>query len=123
MNQPYFYPFGRHIIYIREMLIMRQNFIKFKGYFHEEETSFPIERLLFHKDNVYWIRINSKKQYDVDVSEGFYDEDVGANICLFPSYIVELSFSLLMKNPSKAKMDEIIVDIYEDEKLLRGRDE
>ena len=123
MNQPYFYPFGRHIIYIREMLIMRQNFIKFKGYYHEEETNFPIERLLFHKGNKYWIRIYSKKQYDINVSEGFYDEDVGANICLFPSYIVELTFSIIMKNPSKAKMDEIIADIYEDEKLLRGRDE
>jgi hypothetical protein len=122
MDRTYFYPFGRHIIYIREMLIMRQGFVKFKGYYHEEETSFPIERLLFHNNDAYWIRIDSKKQYDMDVSNGFYDEDVGANICLFPSYVVELTFSVIMKNPPKEKMDEIISDIYEDEKLIRGRD-
>ena len=101
--------------------MMRQGAMKFKGYYYIPEEHLPVERLLFHNDHVYWVRIDSKKQYDMDVSGGFYDEDVGANICLTPTYIVDLTFRVLMKDPPKAKMDQILLEINEDETLLKER--
>lgn len=116
-----FAPMFSRIIYVSKILELRNNFMKFKGYYHEEDKNFPIEKLMYYGKQVYWIRIHTKKQYDMDVSGGFYDEDVGANICLFPSYIVELHFTILKKGMNKAETDQIFLDIMEDEKLIRER--
>ena len=118
----FFAPNNRRIIYVRSILELRKNFMKFKGYYHEDEKNFPIEKLMYVGKQVYWIRIHEKKQYDMDLSGGFYDEDVGANICLFPSYIVELHFTILKKGMTKAETDQIFLDIMEDDKLIDARD-
>jgi hypothetical protein len=118
-----FLPFVGSTIYVSEILELRNNFMKFKGYYHEKEEKFPLERVMCHNDHYYHLRINSKKQYEMDTSGGWYDEDVGADICLFPSYTVELNFTILRKDPSKAEMDLILVDIMEDEKLLKDRED
>lgn len=120
--QVLFLPFVGSTIYVSEILELRNNFMKFKGYYHEKEENFPLERVMCHNDHYYHLRINSKKQYEMDTSGGWYDEDVGADICLFPSYTVELNFTILKKDPSKAEMDAILTDIMEDEKLLKERE-
>lgn len=119
----HFYPFGGRTIYIQEMYILRKNYMKFKGYFHEEEENLPVEKLLFIGKNLYWISIHGKTQSEMDTSGGFYDEEVGANICLFPSYVVELHFTVLLKNPSMEKYITIAKDIQEDHKLISERED
>ncbi len=118
----YYFHHTRRILYIQKMLIIRPGFMKFKGYWHEEESNFPIETLFYCGDDVYWIRIDSKKQYDMDTSGSFYDEGIGGNICLFPSYIVELEFTVLAKNMSKEKYSEILEEIKEDNRILEQRE-
>ena len=121
--QVLFVPFVGSTIYVSEILELRNNFMKFKGYYHEKEENFPLERVMIYKEHYYHLLIFSKKQYEMDTSGGWYDEDVGADICLFPSYTVELNFTILKKDPSKAEMDAALVDIMEDEKLLKERED
>lgn len=110
------------IIYIQKMYTLRDGFMQFRGYWHEQEENFPLERLFCYNKNLYWIKILEKTQKEMDVSNGFYDEDVGGNICLFPTYIVTLKFVTLAKNPSKEKMAQIMLDIKEDDELLKARE-
>jgi hypothetical protein len=109
------------IIYIQKMYILRDGFMQFRGYWHEQEENFPLERLFYYNKNVYWIKILEKTQEDMDTSGGFYDEDVGGHVCLFPMYRVTLKFITLAKNPPQEQMTQIILDIKEDDALLTER--
>jgi hypothetical protein len=117
-----FYPFTRNSIYIQQMYILEKGYLKFKGYYHEKEENLPKEQLMFVNKDMYLIRVDSKTQSEPDLSGSFYDEDVGANICLFPSYIVEIHFTILLKNPSKDKFTEILCDMKEDDKICDDRE-
>jgi hypothetical protein len=105
------------------MHVLRKGYMKFKGYYHEKEENFPKEQLLCIGQDIYWILIHTKKQSDMDTSGSFYDETIGENICLFPSYIIELTFTVLGKNPEKEKFKTIVEDMKEDEKIIQERED
>lgn len=107
MSYLHFAPNVGRNIFIKEMIELTPTTMKFKGYYHEPEENFPLEKIMYSRKHVYWIRIDSKKQYDIDTSGSFYDEDFGAEICLFPLYTVELQFQVLARDPSKERLDEI----------------
>jgi hypothetical protein len=104
------------------MYILKKGYLKFKGYYHEKEENLPKEQLMFVNKDMYWIRVDSKTQSEPDLSGSFYDEEIGANICLFPSYIVEINFTILGKNPSKEKFSEILCDMKEDDTICDDRE-
>lgn len=120
MDSVHFYPFQCNA-YIQELYVLQKGIMKFKGYYHEDEENFPMESLLCIGKDIYWILIHTKKQSDMDTSGSFYDESVGGDICLFPSYTIELTFSVIQKNPIKEKFDEIIQDIKADRELISER--
>ena len=107
--------------YIREMLELRKGFMKFTGYFHEEEANLPVERIIHVGSKTHLIRIDSKKQYNIDTSGSFYDEGVGGEICLFPSYTVEITFTPIKANLSAEEFHAAIQDIKADDELVDER--
>jgi hypothetical protein len=121
MKSVIFYPLQTST-HIQQMHVLSKGYMKFQGYYHEKEENFPLEQLLCVGKDMYWILIHSKTQSEMDTSGSFYDETVGGNICLFPSYTIELSFSVLLKNPNKEKLREIIEDIKADHELIRERE-
>ncbi|NDE62129.1 MAG: adenylosuccinate lyase, partial [Cyclobacteriaceae bacterium] len=113
MDSVHFYPFQCNA-YIQELYVLHKGIMKFKGYYHEDEENFPMESLLCVGKDIYWILIHTKKQSDMDTSGSFYDETVGGDICLFPSYTIELTFSVIQKNPIKEKFEEIGLSAYKE---------
>jgi hypothetical protein len=108
--------------YISEMLEIKKNFLKFKGYCHEKEENLPVERLLHVGKKIHLIRIDSVKQYDIDTSGSFYDEEVGGNICLFPSYIVEITFTPVKANLTADQFHAAVADIKAEDDLIEIRE-
>jgi hypothetical protein len=119
----YYFHHIRRTLYIRKMHILRPGFMKFEGYWHEEAKNLPLETLFYCDKDVYWIRIDSKKQHTIDnINESDYDEDYENNICYFPLYMIELEFTVLAKNMSNEKYKQIVNDIEDDNRILDERD-
>lgn len=104
------------------MLEIKKNYMKFNGYYHEKQENLPVERLIHVGEKIHLIRIDSVKQYDMDTSRSFYDEEVGGDICLFPSYTVEISFTPIKKDLSKDDFYNAIQDIKADDTLIETRE-
>jgi hypothetical protein len=85
-----------HIIkpYIMEMKSFTPDAILFNGYFYIEDTVMPIERLLYTEQGLYHVEIYEKKTLD-DTSEYSYDEEIGGNVCFFPTAMIELKYRIL----------------------------
>jgi len=85
-----------HIIkpYIMEMKTFTPDTILFNGYFYIEDTVMPIERLLYTEEGLYHVEIYEKKTLQ-DTSEYSYDEEIGGNVCFFPTAIIELKYRIL----------------------------
>jgi hypothetical protein len=121
MSDIRFFPFCRRMPYIREMLELRKGYMKFTGYFHEEEAYLPVERLIHVGSKTHLIRIDSKKQYNINTSGSFFDEGVGGEICLFPSYTIEITFTPIKADLSPEEFHTAMQDIKADDDLVDQR--
>jgi len=77
-----------------EMKTFTPDTILFNGYFYIEDTVMPIERLLYTEEGLYHVEIYEKKTLQ-DTSEYSYDEEIGGNVCFFPTAIIELKYRIL----------------------------
>ncbi len=104
------------------MLEIKKNYMKFKGYCHEKDENLPVERLIHVGKKIHLIRIDSVKQYDIDTSGSFYDEEVGGNICLVPSYTVEITFTPVKVNLSVDQFHAAVEDIKAEDDMIEKRE-
>ena len=109
-------------IYVSEIVSNISGEFIFKGHCYIDPEDFPIERILYDGKNVIWIKFLEKRVLEKDCDSGsFYDEDVGANICLFPTYTLCMPYKVLGVNLPKEKMDQIYDDIKADAELCEKR--
>jgi hypothetical protein len=91
-------PFLLGGIHIRRLIALTPTKLVFDGYFHIEPELLPIDRIicLIGRKREYHIRIKECKR-GVGTSSYWYDEDVGENICLMPTEIIELTIEIVNK--------------------------
>ena len=91
-------PFIHAGMHIRRLITLTPTKLVFDGYFHIEPELLPIERVicLIGRKREYHIRIKEIKRGE-DTSSYWYDEDVGENICLMPTEIIELTIEIVNK--------------------------
>jgi hypothetical protein len=91
-----FGPSGVPKPYIEELLDVSGSYIHFIGHFHVRPEDLPTERILGYKGIHHLIlidRIERIRQLDTS----FYDEEIGHNITLFPSYELKLHFEIIKR--------------------------
>ena len=83
-------------LHIKRLITLTPTKFVFDGYFRIEPELLPIERVicLMGRKREYHIRIKELKR-GTDTSSYWYDEDVGENICLTPTEIIELTIEIL----------------------------
>jgi hypothetical protein len=91
-------PFLHSGMHIRRLITLTPTKFVFDGYFRIEPELLPIERVicLIGRKREYHIRIKEMKR-GADTSSYWYDEDVGENICLMPTEIIELTIEIVNK--------------------------
>ena len=88
-------------LHIRELKEFTPNTIVFDGYFRTEAKILPIRQLMYVrvpdptiKFKCHLISIDSKEVLE-DTSKGEYDEEFGGHICLFPTELIRLTYTIL----------------------------
>jgi hypothetical protein len=83
-------------LHIKRLITLTPTKFVFDGYFRIEPELLPIERVicLMGRKREYHIRIKGLTR-GANTSSYWYDEDVGENICLTPTEIIELDIEIL----------------------------
>lgn len=88
--------------------------ITFDGYFHYEAELFskenPVRRFVKFQGHTYVLGFTAKREGE-DTSGYFYDEELGAKICLTPMAIIELDYVVIEKDPTQDLWPAIIASI------------
>ena len=82
--------------YLRRLIALTPTKLVFDGYFRIEPELLPIDRIIciMARKREYHIRIKGVRR-GTDTSSYWYDEDVGENICLTPTEIIEMDIEIL----------------------------
>jgi hypothetical protein len=106
--------------YIQKLIKHENNTIIFDGHFYLEDEVMPIKRIMYVNDTLSLVEITSKKTMD-NTSSYFYDEDVGQNICLFPTNVIEIQYNILKEIASSKELNKLQSEIIADEEEIRDR--
>ena len=85
--------------FIRILYDYAPDTLKFEGYFYLEEETMPVERILFHGEEMLHIEILQKRTQEAPVSDSetneVYSGDPEDNIMFFPTAVIELKYRVI----------------------------
>lgn len=118
-----FHPLDISNIYVQEVIKHTADTFVFKGHCHIDAEDFPIERILYDGGHNFLIRLLSKKELGMDCGGkgGFYDADIDSDICLSATYTIEMMYKILATDLSNEKVIEHLLDMQEDDKIIKDR--
>jgi hypothetical protein len=108
--------------YMDEVRLCEPGRIVFDGYFYLEDSTMPVERILFLRTGYHLVEIIEKKTIE-DTSEfGPYDEEVGGRICFFPTALIDLRYRIIKRLATADEQHEAEERIIEMEHEVEERD-
>lgn len=103
------------------LLHTRKGRFVFDGNFHLHPNVFrpdrPVRILMGFRRHVMLIAIH--KKLDLKDTSEYWSDDEGYRICLFPTKIIELNYTVLETNPTKDRFDELAKETEEEFRSLR----
>lgn len=116
-----FQPLNISNIYVQEVIKHTADTLIFKGHCHIAPEDFPIERILYHGGHNFLIRFLTKKELEMACVGSFYDAEVDGDICLSPTYTLEMTYKILATDLPNEKVIEHMLDMQEDDRMIKDR--
>jgi hypothetical protein len=104
--------------YAKKVISHTTGKLLFDGYFHLEDETLPVKRILCVKDKLFYVEIVNKQKKE-DTSE--YSDIEEGRICFFPTNRIDLEYKIIKYVEENKELSELYEEIIKEEHNVTER--